>query len=96
MSSGAVGSPPALPKAGSCSSLTHAGAPQANIDSWLTIEEVTPHTCRQILEGTIEINIFGLGALAERIVVDNLKTVYKGIPKIVERCCLLTALPCAQ
>lgn len=58
---------------------------QAKIDSWLSIEELTPTTCRQTLEGTVEIKILGLGTIAERIIVDNLKGVYKGVPKIVER-----------
>lgn len=58
---------------------------QAKINSWLSIEEETPTTCRQTLEGEIEIKILGLGHLAERIVVDNLKGVYKGVPKIAER-----------
>ena len=59
--------------------------PQSKIECWLTIEEETPETCRQTLEGSIEIKILGLGHIAERIVVDNLKNVYKGVPRIVER-----------
>lgn len=59
--------------------------PQAKIESSLIIEQVTPQTCRQTLEGTIEIKIIGLGHVAEKIVVENLKNVYKGVPKIVER-----------
>jgi hypothetical protein len=58
---------------------------QAKIESWLTIEEVTAETCRQTLEGNIEFHILGLGHVVEKIVVDNLKSVYKGVPKIVDR-----------
>lgn len=58
---------------------------QAKIESYLIIEEVTPETCRQTLEGTIDIKLIGLGHVVEKIVVDNLKNVYRGVPKIVER-----------
>ena len=58
---------------------------QAKIESSLIIEEVTPESCRQTLEGSVEIKIVGLGHVVEKIVVDNLKNVYKGVPHIVER-----------
>lgn len=58
---------------------------QAKIESFLIIEEVTPETCRQTLEGTVDIKILGIGHVAEKIIVDNLKNVYKGVPHIVER-----------
>lgn len=58
---------------------------QAHIACTLTIEEETHETCRQTLEGDVDIRIFGLGALAERIIADNLKKVYSGIPPIVAR-----------
>ena len=38
-----------------------AGAVQAHIECELTIEEETPDTCRQTLEGNVDIHIFGLG-----------------------------------
>ena len=59
---------------------------QAKIESNLIIEEVTSETCRQTLEGSVEIKIIGLGHVVEKIVVDNLRNVYKGVPHIVERC----------
>jgi hypothetical protein len=58
---------------------------QARIESWLTIEEETAETCRQTLEGDIEFKILGLGHVVEKIVVENLKSIYKGVPKIVDR-----------
>lgn len=58
---------------------------QAHIRCLLTIEEETRGTCRQTLEGDVDIHIFGLGRLAESIIADNLKKVYSGIPQIVER-----------
>lgn len=58
---------------------------KAHIACTLTIEEETHETCRQTLEGDVDIRIFGLGALAERIIADNLKKVYSGIPPIVAR-----------
>ena len=59
---------------------------QAHIECELTIEEETKDTCRQTLEGDVNIHIFGLGKIAENIIADNLKKVYSGIPQIVERC----------
>ena len=58
---------------------------QAHIECQLTIEEETKETCRQTLEGDVDIHIFGLGKIAEGIIADNLKKVYSGIPAIVER-----------
>ena len=51
----------------------------------MTIEAETKDTCRQTLEGDVDIKIFGLGHIAETIIADNLKKVYSGIPQIVER-----------
>ncbi|KAK9830764.1 hypothetical protein WJX74_006040 [Apatococcus lobatus] len=58
---------------------------RATIHCTLLIEEVDEHRCRQTLEGEVKLNIFGLGAIAERIIADSLKKVYSGIPPIVER-----------
>ena len=58
---------------------------QAKIESNLIIEALTPETCRQTLEGIVEIKIVGLGHVVEKIVVDNLRNVYKGVPHVVER-----------
>ena len=58
---------------------------QAKIESTLTISEETRDTCRQTLEGDIHIKLIGLGPVVEKIIVDNLKQVYKQVPKIVER-----------
>ncbi|KAK9791832.1 hypothetical protein WJX73_004695, partial [Symbiochloris irregularis] len=58
---------------------------KAHIQCELTIEEETKDTCRQTLEGNVDIHIFGLGKIAENIIADNLKKVYSGIPQIVER-----------
>ena len=73
-------------------SLTRHGTPtpsmlceQAHIECVLTIEEETKDTCRQTLEGDVNIHIPGLGKIAESIIADSLKKVYSGIPAIVER-----------
>ena len=58
---------------------------QAHIECVLTIEEETKDTCRQTLEGDVNIHIPGLGKVAESIIADSLKKVYSGIPAIVER-----------
>ena len=58
---------------------------QAHIECVLTIEEETKDTCRQTLEGDVNIHIPGLGKIAESIIADSLKKVYSGIPAIVER-----------
>jgi hypothetical protein len=60
---------------------------QARIECTLTIEDEEPgKTCRQTLEGEVVFRLMGLGALAERIVVDSLQKVYVGaIPTIVAR-----------
>jgi len=46
---------------------------QARIESWLVIEEVTAETCRQTLEGVIELKILGLGPIVEKIVVRSFR-----------------------
>ena len=66
---------------------------QAHIECTLTIEEETKETCRQTLEGDVDIKIFGLGGIAEHIFADNLKKVYSGIPLIVERCVYILLQP---
>ena len=58
---------------------------QASIVSKLTIEEVDATHCRQTLEGDIDIKILGLGPIAEHIIASNLKSVYSGIPQIVDK-----------
>ena len=53
----------------------------------LTIEEVEPgRSCRQTLEGDLDVRIPVLGRLVERIIADSLHRVYSGIPAIVEQC----------
>ena len=44
----------------------------------LVIEEVGSDTCRQVLQGTVDINIMGLGKIVEKLVVNNLQKVYAG------------------
>lgn len=59
----------------------------------LTIEEVEPgRTCRQTLEGDLDIRIPVLGKMVERIIADSLHCVYSGIPAIVEKCMRLPFL----
>ena len=51
----------------------------------LVIEEVGSATCRQVLQGPVDINILGLGKIVEKLVVDNLQKVYGGLPAIASR-----------
>ncbi|KAK9830091.1 hypothetical protein WJX72_009745 [[Myrmecia] bisecta] len=60
-------------------------ASRSTIKAELTIERETDTTCRQTLEGTVDIRIFALGKIAESIIASSLKDVYSGIPAIVER-----------
>ncbi len=59
---------------------------QSTIKAELTIEEDTETTCRQTLEGYVDIPIFALGKIAESIIASSLNDVYSSIPRIVERC----------
>lgn len=59
---------------------------QTNIQCTLIIEEVTKDTCRQTLEGVLDIKVgMGLGQTAERVIVKQLTKVYKSIPIVVEK-----------
>ena len=59
---------------------------QTDIKCTLKIEEVTKDTCRQTLEGFLDITVgMGLGQTAERIIVKQLTKVYKSIPIVVEK-----------
>lgn len=58
---------------------------QTSIKCILTIEEVDATSCRQTLEGDINIRIPGLGTIAEHIIKSSLSDVYSGIPQVVER-----------
>ncbi len=58
---------------------------QATVKLQLVIEEVGKAACRQVLQGTVDINILGLGKIAEKLVVDNLQKVYAGLPAVASR-----------
>ena len=58
---------------------------QATVKLQLVIEEVGKASCRQVLQGTVDINILGLGKIAEKLVVDNLQKVYAGLPAVASR-----------
>ena len=58
---------------------------QATVKLQLAIEEVGSATCRQVLQGTVDINIMGLGKIVEKLVVDNLQKVYAGLPAVASR-----------
>ncbi|GAB4823916.1 hypothetical protein N2152v2_010962 [Parachlorella kessleri] len=51
----------------------------------LVIEEVDENTCRQVLQGYIRVNMFGVGRIVESIVKDSLTNTYKKLPEIVRR-----------
>ena len=60
---------------------------QATLEFTLTIEDVEPgRSCRQTLEGDLDIRIPVLGKMVERIIADSLHRVYSCIPSIVEKC----------
>lgn len=41
------------------------------------IEEIDENTCRQVLQGHIKVNMFGVGRIVEGIVKDSLQNTYK-------------------
>lgn len=51
----------------------------------LIIEAVDENTCRQVLAGSIKVNMFGVGRIVEGIVKDSLQNTYKKLPEIVKR-----------
>eukprot|EP00891_Asterochloris_glomerata_P005600 jgi/Astpho2/5600/fgenesh1_pg.00079_%23_56_t len=60
--------------------------PKTKLKSRLIIEEVTKTTCRQTLEGTLDIHVgMGLGGIAESIIASQLAKVYKSIPIVVNK-----------
>ncbi|GMH42889.1 hypothetical protein BSKO_10808 [Bryopsis sp. KO-2023] len=51
----------------------------------LTIEPIDEHHCLQTLEGTADIKVFGIGSIAEPLLVESLSRSYKQLPKVVEK-----------
>lgn len=59
---------------------------QYSILNTLTIEPLDGQRCRQSLRGDVEIRVFGVGPVVQNIVLNSLKTAYKVLPEIVEKC----------
>ncbi|KAK9824667.1 hypothetical protein WJX72_012186 [[Myrmecia] bisecta] len=74
-----------LPYQLSCTSVPPLFAHRVDSTSTLTIEAVDEFSCRQTLEGRIDISIFGMGIIAERSVIDSLEKVYRYLPQVVDR-----------
>ena len=59
---------------------------QAHFSSRLRIEDVEGGRCRQTLEGKVHLRVgFGLGPLAEKVTISQLRKVYHHLPKVVDR-----------
>lgn len=58
---------------------------QTKIKSRLIIESLGPRSCRQTLAGSIDVQVSGIGRIAERIIVQQLAQVYTSIPAVIDR-----------
>eukprot|EP00128_Syssomonas_multiformis_P010394 Colp12_sorted_trinity150504_noHs@6651 len=56
-----------------------------SIGGVITIEVVDDKTCKQVLEGYCDANIFGIGGIVEHFIVDGLKKTYAKLPDVVKR-----------
>ena len=49
------------------------------------VDEVGPGSCRLTVEGHITVRLFGIGRLAERIIIESTHKTLHALPAIVER-----------
>jgi hypothetical protein len=55
------------------------------IEGIFSLKENDHQSCFRLLEGDIEIQLFGVGGMVERFIVEELKKTYDRIPSIVAR-----------
>eukprot|EP00128_Syssomonas_multiformis_P002880 Colp12_sorted_trinity150504_noHs@27273 len=60
-------------------------ASYAKISGTITLEEIDEHTCRQVLEGTCEVKVWGVGGKIEQLIIDNLHHNYSLLPEAAQR-----------
>lgn len=51
----------------------------------ITVEPLTSNTCRQVLEGTATVNMFGFKYVIEGIIAQQVKSTYEKLPAVVKR-----------
>ena len=77
---------------------TYRQCPQMECERVSVVDEVGPCSCRLTVEGHIIVRLFGIGRLAERIIIESTHKTLCALPAIVERwrtrLCLLHMQPC--
>jgi hypothetical protein len=58
---------------------------QLKVERGIIIEEVDDSHCRQRLEGQVETKLFGIGKLAQSMVIDSTVQTMEALPQITER-----------
>eukprot|EP00899_Mesostigma_viride_P020852 jgi/Mesvir1/28769/Mv19734-RA.1 len=58
---------------------------KVDIGGTLTIESVGAQTCRQTLEGHVNVDVFGLKKPVEQLIIRSLETTYKQLPAVVTK-----------
>lgn len=51
----------------------------------ITVEPLTANTCRQVLEGTATVNMFGFKYIIEGIIAQQVKCTYEKLPTVVKK-----------
>lgn len=51
----------------------------------ITVEPIAPNRCRQVLEGTATVNMFGFKYVIEGIIAQQVKSTYEKLPSVVRR-----------
>ena len=59
--------------------------PQMECERVNVVDEVGPGSCRLSVEGHIIVRLFGIGRLAERIIIESTHKTLRALPAIIER-----------
>jgi len=51
----------------------------------LEIEPIDDHHCRMILTGNVDVKVFGVGGMIEKLIVNETEKSYSRFPEVVER-----------
>eukprot|EP00898_Chlorokybus_atmophyticus_P006372 jgi/Chlat1/6736/Chrsp50S06435 len=57
---------------------------KADISGTLTFVRIDDSHCKQVLDGHVDVRVFGLSTVIENIVTQSLKETYKQLPKVME------------